>query len=149
MYTHELNDPLAAYQSMLDLTTGDITNIWANYSPCPSCVRKLLDHYKEGDEKPTIYVARIFTESDGLSDVMTSLQCLAKLGHKGFKVVAWNFSTFHTPVDVQVLTEECKLAITTAYGQANFTSTLMELQKQVTFIQELGENTHASSWCEA
>ena len=150
MYTNELGNPLGAYQSMFEGTTTEITNIWANYSPCSSCVHKLLDHYKEGDSKPTIHVARIFTNSsDNLSDAVTSLQCLAKLGSKGFKVVTWNFSAFHTPSDVPVLTDECISAITTAYTHVNFTSTLMELERHVTFIQELGENPHASSWCEA
>lgn len=150
IFYNELSNPLGAYQHMLGETEGEITNIWANYSPCPSCVRKLLEVFKEGD-KPTIYFARIYTGPDSenftISDIVTSLQCLGKLKHKGFSVVAWNFNTFN-PEGAPVLTEVCTSAITSAFKQENFTSTLMELETHVTFIQELGDNTHASSWCE-
>ena len=148
MFTHDLT-PLNAYQTMLDITTGTITNIWANYSPCPSCARKLLNHYKDGGDKPTIHIARIYTESDNLSHIVESLQCLAKLKHNGFNIVAWNFNNFKAPGGVAQFTELCNSGITTAYGNANFTSEFMELESHVTFIQELGENTHADSWCEA
>ena len=144
LYYNEVDEPLDAYRRMIEETTGEITTIWANYSPCPSCVRKLLDVFKEGD-KPTIYFARVYKETETLSDIVTSLQCLGKLQHKGFSVVAWNFDTFKGD---SVLTSECTSAITSAYTKENFTSALMELGRHVTFIQQLGDNTHASSWCE-
>ena len=149
IFYDEINKPLDAYQRMLEQTKGEITNIWANYSPCPSCVRKLLEVFKEGD-KPTIYFARIYTGPDSknftISDIVTSLQCLGRLKHERFSVVAWNFDTFKAPEGVSVLTDVCIEAITSAYTP-DFTSALMELGRQVTFIQELGDNTHASSWC--
>ena len=148
MYTDDLT-PLSAYQIMLDTTTGTISNIWANYSPCPSCARKLLDHYKDGSDKPTIHVARIYTESDDLSHVLESLKCLAKLKHNGFDIVSWNFNEFKAPGGVPKFTDVCTSAITTAYANANFTSELEELGTHVTFIQALGDNSHANSWCEA
>lgn len=147
LYIHELDKPLRAYQDMLEATTDEITNIWANYSPCPSCVRKLLSHYnKEEDNKPKIHVARIYTNGEELSQIVTSLECLGKLANKGFEVVPWNFNTFR---DVSFLTDECKSIINEAYKHENFTSTYMELDSLVTFINELGDSTHASSWCEA
>lgn len=147
MFINEIDRPWDAYISMLEQTFGEITNIWANYSPCPRCVSKLLSHYKEGDDKPTIHVARIYAENETLSDIVTSLQCLAKLGKKGFKIVAWNFSEFKAPNGTPVLVDECISAITNAEG-VDFTSAMMELDRHVTFIQALGENPHASSWCE-
>ena len=144
LYDNDI-EPLDPYRRMIEETTGEITTIWANYSPCPSCVRKLLDAFKEGD-KPTIYFARVYyNETEKLSGIVTSLQCLGKLQHKGFSVVAWNFDTFKGD---SVLTSECTSAITSAYTKENFTSALMELEGHATFIQELGKNPHASSWCE-
>lgn len=141
--------PLNAYRSMLDTTTETISNIWANYSPCPSCTRKLLKYYKDGGDKPTIHVARIYTKSDDLSHVLESLQCLAKLKRNGFNIVAWNFNDFKAPGGAAKFTEVCNSAIATAYTNANFTSEFMDLESHVTFIQELGDSTHANSWCEA
>ena len=147
LYINELSDPLKAYQDMLEETTDEITNIWANYSPCPSCVRKLLSHYnKEEDNKPKIHVAQIYTNGEELSQIVTSLECLGKLANKGFEVVPWNFNTFR---DVSFLTDECKSIINEAYKHENFTSTFMELNNLVTFINELGDSAHAKSWCEA
>jgi hypothetical protein len=145
LYEDEVNDPLSAYRLMLE-GSGEVTNIWANYSPCPSCVRKLLSFFTEGD-KPTIHVARIFTEGEKLSDIVTSFQCLGKLGRKGFKILPWNFNEFKAPTGVSRFIDECTSAINSAYTQENFTSAMMELERHVTFIQELGENPHASSWC--
>ena len=147
MYIHELDKPIMAYTSMLDyITTTE--HIWANYSPCPSCARALLSHYnKPEDDKPTIHVARIYTESDDLSDVVQSLQCLAKLKHKGFEIEPWNFNEFKAPEGVPIFADTCISAITAAYGESNFTSTYMELERYVRFIQQLGDSSHANSWC--
>ena len=139
-----INDvtPLSAYQAMLDANPGTISDIWANYSPCPYCARKLLDYYEDGDNKPTIHIARIYTESDDLSHVLESLKFLVKLKNKGFKIVAWNFNEFKASGG---FTNVCTSAITTAYANANFTSELQELGRRVTFIQALGDSKHADS----
>ena len=90
--------PLSTYQDLLNAIEqghiDDTGNIWTNYSPCPVCVRVLLDHYSKASNKPTIHIARIFTESDMYVDAVTSLQCLAKLEHVGFRIIPWDFNQF-------------------------------------------------------
>ena len=92
MYTTETesdHDPINIYRSMInDIEHSHVAergNIWANYSPCPLCAKALLSHYGKTD-KPTIHVARIYTASNNISDVVKSLQCLAKLEHEGFSI---------------------------------------------------------------
>ena len=148
MYANELS-PLTAYQVMLGARgIGDASNIWTNYSPCPTCVHALLDKYnKPEDEKPTIHVAGIYTESNSLSHIMESLECLGKLVHSGFSIVPWNFDEFKAPEDVPVFLNACNLDIDTYYRSSNFTSAYMRLESLVTFIQQLGANPNANSWC--
>ena len=144
MYIDEL-DPLAAYQVMLG-AMGETTNIWTNYSPCPTCVLALLNHYdKPDDAKPTIHVARIYRESHSMTHIVQSLQCLGKLIYEGFTVVPWNFDDFKAPEDVVVFNDNCTSDITSYYGFSNFMSAYMELTSQVTFMQQIA--TSASSWC--
>ena len=139
--------PLAAYQQMLE-GIGETDNIWTNYSPCPSCVGALVNHYNNRNgEKPTIHVARIYTESTGLTHVVKSLQCLARLIHEGFDIEAWNFNEFKAPAGIPAFVDSCTSIIDSYYGNGDFTSMYMELVTQVNFIQHLGKNPHAGSWC--
>ena len=144
MYTGNDIDPHTAYTAMLnDIDPGvTVTNIWTNYSPCPSCVRSLIDQYKPEDAKPTIYVAGIYTESDSLSHIIESLKCLGTLEHKGFSVEPWNFNDFKTG-----LLDTCVSDIDTYYAHSNFTSAYMELVSHVSFVKHIGETSHAASWC--
>ena len=146
MYTSDI-EPLTAYQLMLS-SIGDTSNLWAAYSPCPNCVTALLRHYnKPEDEKPTIHVAGIYTESNSLTHTIKSLQCLGKLVHEGFSVLPWNFNEFKAPEGVSAFLDVCVSDIDTYYANANFTSAYMELESQVTFVQQLGQSSHANSWC--
>ena len=150
MYINDVNTPQNAYYSMLDSPSANTDHIWASYSPCPHCARSLLTRYKsdeEGATKPTLHVARVYSNSSDLSDIIQSLQCLAKLQREGFNIVSWNFNEFKAAEGTSLSTD-CLQAITTAYGVANFTSAYMELELYVRFIQQLGGNPHASSWCE-
>ena len=142
IYSSEIA-PLSAYQQMLE-RIGETGNIWTNYSPCPSCVNALVTHFSSGD-KPTIHIARIYTESTSLTHVVESLQCLARLIHMGFDIVAWNFDKFS---GIPAFVNSCTSVIDSYEGDSNFTSMYMELVTQVSFIQELGKNPHASQWCE-
>ena len=146
VYFHELT-PLSAYQQMLERST-ETDNIWANYSPCPSCARALLNHYnKPEDDKPTIHVARIYSESNSLTHVVDSFQCLAKLIHEGFDIIPWNFNEFKAPAGVPAFIDTCTSLIDVYYGYGNFTSAYMELENHVRFVQELGQNPNSNSWC--
>ena len=146
MYVDEIS-PLTTYQVMID-EMGDTSNIWTNYSPCPTCALALLSHYhKSEDEKPTIHVAGVYTESSSLTHVVESLECLGKLVHQGFSIEAWNFDEFKTPEGVPVFLDGCISDINTYYESGNFTSAYMELETVVTFIQQLGQSSHANSWC--
>ena len=139
--------PLTSYQVMIN-RMGDTSNIWSSYSPCPTCARALLNHYnKPEDEKPTIHVAGLYTESNSLSHIVESLECLGKLVHMGFSIEPWNFNDFKAPEGVPVFMDVCNSDITTYYESGNFTSAYMELEKIVTFIQQLGQSSHANSWC--
>ena len=150
MYITELN-PLIAYQIMLNEFVAnniETDNIWVNYSPCPTCTTALLNHYnKPEDDKPTIHVAHVYTESNKLTQVIESLQCLAKLKHEGFDIVPWNFNEFKAPQGVPVFVDECISDIDTYYGNVNFTSAYMDLERHTIFIQQLSENPHVNSWC--
>ena len=145
MYFTEF-DPLTAYQVMLG-GIGDASNIWTNYSPCPTCVRALLDKYnKPEDEKPTIHVAGIYTESNSVTHIVESLECLGKLVHGGFSIVPWNFKA---PEGVPAFLDTCNSDIDVYYGNSYFTSAYTKLERLVTFIQQLGANPHANLWCTA
>ena len=160
MYTTE-SEPLEAYQMMLNkfkvnrIKTG---NIWVNYSPCPTCTAALLKHYTgncnnnpgsedDRNDKPTIHIASIYTKSSNMTDIMETLQCLARLKHEGFDIVPWNFDEFKAPQGVSVFVDECISVIDTYYGHDNFISAYMNLEKLLMFAKQLGENPHAGSWC--
>lgn len=146
VYYDELS-PLSAYRAMLE-GISETDNIWNSYSPCPSCARALLTHFNKPKlAKPTIHVARIYSESTKLTHVVESFQCLAKLVHEGFAIVPWDFNQFKTRDDIPAFIDTCISLIDAYYGDGNFTSAYMELVGQVTFIQELGQNPHANSWC--
>ena len=148
VYSHELS-PLSAYQGLLEGTT-ETGNIWSSYTPCPSCARALLAHYDKADvEKPTIHVARIYSESSKMTHIVESFQCLARLIHEGFAIVPWDFNAFKTLNGIPMFVDDCTSVIDAYYGDSNFTSAYMELVSHVTFIQELGQNSHANSWCES
>lgn len=150
MYVHD-SDPLVAYQTMLNdhrNNLAGIDNIWANYPPCPDCVRALISRYDRDElanEKPKIYVGQIedFVGSN-LTHIVQSLKCLAKLIHEGFEIVAWNYSEFK---DTESFLATCTTVIDTYYEDANFTLAISNLVTHVTFVQELGANPHANSWC--
>ena len=100
MYSTEtyIDGPLNAYQAMLNHikhdTISKTNNIWTNYPPCPYCIDALITHYEQRD-KPTIHVARVYTDdSCSVSDTLKTQRCIAKLEHAGFSVVPWNFSEF-------------------------------------------------------
>ena len=144
-------DHEVAYQMML--TSGRFSNstshIWANYSPCRKCAHMLLNHtFKlgEGNNKPTLHVATVYSKTSNLSDIVQSLQCLAKLKHEGFEIETWNLEEFNG-AEGTPLNNSCAEAITTAYGRADFTSAYMDLEINVKFIKQLGDSPHASSWC--
>ena len=146
MYITEFN-PLNGYYSILnDIEQSiieDTGNIWTNYSPCPRCVLALLDHYnKPGNDKPTIHVARIYTESNKFSDAVSSLQCLAKLEHVGFSILPWDFNAFK-----QYISESCANEID-KHGENYFLEEYMKLGTQLQFIHQLSRNLHANSWCD-
>ena len=146
VYTDELSH-LSAYQEMLE-EISEIDNIWNSYSPCPSCAHALLDYFDKPDvEKPTIHIARIYSETSKLTHIVESFQCLAKLVHDGFALVPWDFNQFKTRDGVPAFVDACTSVIETHYRDGNFTSAYMELVSQLTFIQELGQNPHANSWC--
>ena len=146
MYVDEVN-PLNAYQVMLG-EMGETSHIWTSYSPCPQCIRALLNHYnKPEDEKPTIHVAGLYRESNSMMHIVQSLQCLGKLQYEGFSVVPWNFDDFKAPEGVSVFNENCTSDIDSYYGYVNFTSGYLELESQVTFVQQIGSQSHAGSWC--
>ena len=146
IYTNELT-PFLAYRDMLE-EIAETDNIWANYSPCPTCVQALLRHFNKPEvDKPTIHVARIYSESRKLTHVVESFQCLAKLIHEGFAIVPWDFDSFKVHGGVPAFVDACTSVIDAYYADGNFTSVYMELVSQVTFIQELGQNPHANSWC--
>ena len=148
MYTGNDIDPLTAYQEMLDdIDPGvTVTNIWTNYSPCPTCVRSLINHYnKPEDAKPTIHVAGIYTASNSLTHVIESLKCLGKLEHEGFSVEHWDFNDFK--VGIPVFLDTCISDIDTYIAHSNFTSAYLELKKQVKFVQDIGQSDRAALWC--
>ena len=146
VYSNELS-PLKAYQEMLE-GISETDNIWNSYSPCPSCVHALLTHFVKPEvDKPTIHIARIYSETSKLTHIVESFQCLAKLIHKGFSIVPWDFNAFKTLDGIPAFIDTCTSVIDAYYGDGNFTSAYMELVSQVTFIQELGQNPHANSWC--
>ena len=146
VFYNELS-PLSAYQELLE-EISETDNIWNSYSPCPSCARALRTYFNKPElVKPTIHVARIYSESTKLTHVVESFQCLAKLIHDGFAIVPWDFDKFKTRDDVPAFTDTCMSVIGAYYGDGNFTSAYMELVSQVTFIQQLGLNPHAHSWC--
>ena len=89
----------------------------------------------------------VYTESNKLTQVIESLQCLAKLKHEGFDIVPWNFNEFKAPQGVPVFVDECISDIDTYYGNVNFTSAYMDLERHTIFIQQLSENPHVNSWC--
>ena len=146
VYYDELS-PLSAYRAMLE-GISETDNIWSSYSPCPSCARALFTHFNKPEvDKPTIHIARIYSESTKLTHVVESFQCLAKLVHEGFAIVPWDFDEFKTHDSIPAFIDICTSVIDAYYGDGNFTSAYMELVSQVTFIQELGQNPHANSWC--
>ena len=147
MYITEI-DALNIYYSMLnDIEQShieDTQNIWTNYSPCPHCVLALLDHYnKPGNDKPTVHVARIYTQSNKFNDAIRSLQCLAKLEHVGFSILPWDFSAFK-----QYISESCAKEIGERDEINNFSEEYMKLVTQIEFIHQLSQSPHANSWCE-
>ena len=146
MYITETR-PLNGYYSMLnDIEQShieDTGNIWTNYSPCPTCVLALLNYYnKPGNDKPTIHVARIYTESNKFSDAVSSLQCLAKLEHVGFSILPWDFNAFK-----QYISESCANEID-EHDETYFFEEYMKLGTQLEFIHQLSQNKHANSWCD-
>ena len=148
MYVTETN-AINAYYSMLNgIEHGhidDTGNIWTNYSPCPNCVLVLLNHYnKPGNDKPTIHVARIYTESNKFDDAVRSLQCLAKLEHVGFSILPWDFNAFK-----QFTSESCAKEIGERDEKSEFTMEYMKLTSQIEFIHQLSQSSHANSWCES
>ena len=64
-----------------------------------------------------------------MTDIMETLQCLARLKHEGFDIVPWNFDEFKAPQGVPVFVDECISVIDTYYGHANFISAYMNLEK--------------------
>ena len=142
-------DPLTAYQVMLSgQQIEDISNIWTNYSPCPTCARALLSHYsKPEEEKPTLHIAAVYTQSNSLIHFVESLECLGKLIHEGFRVVSWNFDEFKAPKGASAFLDTCNSDIDTYLASSNFTSAYTKLERLVTFIQQLGADPHANLWC--
>ena len=145
MYITETN-PLTSYQALLNAIEqghiDDTGNIWTNYSPCPVCARALLGHYNKASNKPTIHVARIFTDNNTFGAAVTSLQCLAKLEYEGFSIMPWDFNKFK-----QYITESCANEIDER-DEGNFKEEYMKLVTQVEFIHEVSQNSHANSWCD-
>ena len=139
MFIHA-SEPLEAYKEMIDIADTP-SNIWANYSPCLSCIKSLVNARYE--ENPTIHVASIYTESSTFRDAVKTLQCLAKLQHMGFAIQAWNFTEFKS-----YMTEECGQDIDDQLKNEQFSSEYMKLVSQVDFIHQLSENPRANSWCE-
>ena len=141
MYFHD-TDPTIAYQHLIG--ANHVTdNIYANYSPCRFCVL-LLQHLFIGvEDKPTIHVGRIYITQNTLKDAIMDLQCLARLIHDGFNIVAWNFDSFKSS-----LTEDCADEIDGRIKNVDFDREYMNLVTQVDFIRELGTNRHANTWCD-
>ena len=147
MYFTETDPPINIYRNLINdiehSQVGETGNIWANYSPCPQCAMALLNHYnKPGNDKPTIHVARIYTASNKFSDAVRSLQCLAKLEHVGFSIVPWDFEAFK-----QFVSESCVQEID-EHNNQNFFNEYQELVRQLVFINQLSQSSHANSWCQ-
>ena len=134
----DASEPLEAYKKMIDIADR-LSNIWANYSPCLSCMSALVKTRK----KSTIHVASIYFESSTFRDAVKTLQCLANLQHVGFDIQAWNFTEFKSDMK-----EECGKVIDDQLENEQFSSEYKELESQVDFIHQLSENPRANSWCE-
>ena len=140
-YTDEIN-PLKAYQVMIS-TVGQPSNIWANYSPCPHCVRALIKNYEKSTNKPTVHITKIYINSSQFSDTVEALQCLAKLKHVGFSLEEWNFVEFKAVISDST----CKEEINERLGNNQFTTEYMKLASQLEFVRQISESPHANSWC--
>ena len=143
-------DPLTTYQVMLNAIEHDdnipeTDNIWTNYPPCPDCIDALITHYEQRD-KPTIHVARVYTNDSSVSDTLKTQRCIAKLERAGFSVVPWNFSEFKD--DPSFTHESCKTKINTYVGSENFNKEYSELVDHLEIIDQLSQTPHANSWCE-
>lgn len=148
MYVEEINHH-RAYQIMLNgHTSEDIHHIWANYAPCPNCVRSLITHFIKQTDKPVVHIARVidYTENVTLTHVVDTLKCLAKLKYEEFDIQAFNFNEFQNRDPA--FSESCNTLITTYEASANFTSAFMDLASHVSFIEQLREDAHTHSWCE-
>ena len=142
-------DPANSYSVMLN-ADETITHIWTNYAPCSSCVQSLLTEYDKPElEKPTIHIGRLLNNSasQDLNQVIGTLQCMAKLSHSGFEIRAWNIDSFKTPSGSNVFTDTCNTEIENYNSNSGFTSALSNLRRHVDFIEELGDNPHAHTWC--
>ena len=137
--------PLTAYQHMIG-NTNQPSNIWVNYSPCPHCVKALIKEYEKSSNKPTIHIAKFYTESSSIGDAVKSLQCLAKLKRLGFSLESWDFVEFNKSA---VSESTCKDEIDERFRDAKFTSEYMKLGSQLEFVRQISETPHASSWCES
>ena len=142
VYTHEVN-PLEAYQVMIS-EVGQPSNIWANYSPCPHCVRALIKNYEKSANKPTVHITKIYTNSSQFIDTVEALQCLAKLKHVGFSLVQWSFVEFNKTV---LSDSTCKEEINERFRNDQFAKEYMMLPSQLEFVRQIGESSHANSWC--
>lgn len=143
VYTHEVK-PLEAYQVMIS-TVGQPSNIWANYSPCRDCVLALTKNYRKSTNKPTVHIAKIYTESSQFRDAVEALQCLAKLKHVGFSLEEWNFVEFNKTV---ISDSTCKEEINERFRNAQFNIEYTKLTSQLEFIRQISESPHANSWCD-
>lgn len=148
MFVEETNHP-RAYQIMLNkYTSTDINHIWASYAPCPTCVRALISHFNKETDKPVIHVARIIDLTDNVTftHVLDTLKCLGRLQHEGFGIQPFNFTEFKKRDPP--FSESCNSLITTYNNSgSNFTSAIEDLGTRVAFVNQLGQSTHAHSWC--
>ena len=143
MYVDETND-IRAYQIMLIThASSRVDHIWANYAPCPTCVRVLISHFDKETEKPVVHVARITDFTNRVN--VDTLKCLARLKREGFDIQAFNFNEFKSRSPP--FNESCNSLITTYYQSSTFNLATETLQSHVTFIEQIGGNTHASTWC--
>ena len=142
VYTNEVC-PLNAYQDMrrdLDPELPRPSKIWVNYSPCPYCVKALIEEYEKSD-KPEISIAKVYTGSQAVK----SLQCLARLEHLGFRLTLWDFFTFNE-TSTSVLT--CKDEINERFEDAKFMAEYMKTKNLLEIVRQISTSPSAPSWCE-
>ena len=125
-------------------TLIDENGIWLNNSPCSRCAKLIMRTYSDVEPKPTSYIQNIYVKQ-GLSSILDSLMCLAKMLSEGFNIAPWDWEEFKINLGKNTR-ESCVRLIDEATSNEKFKLKQKVVEKALGFLGAV-KNCVPADWC--